>query len=273
MFVRGVAHGVKCSSAPLSVYVANCHFRWKLSQWCSLSMSTYLTRFETWHTAPYPVLQAASFSGDLEKQKDLQPIGASQQLSPQQLARREAALLSMPLKSPNSTSSGGGGLFGWLTDAAQPWTESGRPPPQALQPYQAAAELAAVRTLQQQLHSQLSSLPTSIQTDQQLLAQLEARGSDGSSSSAGVCGSSGGSSAGLESVQQRRHTRLQQQQQSGAAPRPLLAALPAADSRPPSAARLMTALRARLEHKLLLQEGLNVLQLYEQLLASKFGAV
>jgi hypothetical protein len=227
-------------------------------------------------------MQAASFSGDLEKQKDLQPLGASQQLSPRQLARREAALLSMPLKSPNSSSSSGG-LFGWLTDAAQPWTESGRPPPQPLQPYQAAAELAAVHALQQQLRTQLSGLPTSIQTDEQLLTQLEAHGSNGSSSSAGVSGSkwpgSSGSNVGSSSstwpnsVQQRRHTRLQQQQQTGAAPQPLLTALPAADSRRPSAARLMTAVRARLEHKLLLQEGLDVLQLYAQLLASKFGAV
>lgn len=203
------------------------------------------------------------------------------QLNPdqkQQLARREAALLSMPLKSTNSGSDGG--MFGWVDSLSQPWTEHGKPPPQPLHRNQVAAERVTVHALQQQLQQQLAELPTSIDIDQHLLEQLELHGSSAilgnGSKSADAAGtqssstSTNGGSSSSSSVQQRRQVRLQQQQ-AGAAPRPLSTPAHLVDDRPPSTARLMAAVRARMEHKLLLQEGLTVLQQYEQYLAAKFG--
>jgi hypothetical protein len=40
VFMSGVAHDVKCSSAPLSLYVSKCHLRWKLSQWFGLATNS-----------------------------------------------------------------------------------------------------------------------------------------------------------------------------------------------------------------------------------------
>lgn len=192
----------------------------------------------------------------------------------------------MPLKGA-AGSSGEGGLLGWLDGLSQPWTDSGKPPPQPLQRQQVPAERAAIQALQQQLAQQLEQLPTSIETDQEVLRQLELHGAGvvfgGSSESmpsvnqGATSSPSGSDSSGGDSVQQRRHGRLLQQA-AGAAPRPILPPLPAqqqlADSggRSPSTARLMAAVRARLEHKLLLHEGLGVLQQYSQHLTARFGA-
>ena len=72
-------------------------------------------------------------------------------------------------------------------------------------------------------------------------------------------------------VQQRRQGRMHPEQgRQTQLPSALMAA--AAVDRPPSRARVAAAVRARLEHKLLLQEGLTVLQQYEQYLADRFGA-
>jgi len=216
-------------------------------------------------------LQAAGFTGELSKGSIQPGQQLSTDLQQQQqhvLARREAALLSMPLKT-TSSSGNSGGIFGWLDAAAQPWTESGRPPPQPLRRDQAAAERAAVRALQKQLQQQLSALPTTIQTDQELLAQLE---QDTSGRVAKVAAAQRQpANSNTADVQQRRTLRLkqQQQQQATASTVPLAAGL---NDRPPSRSRIMTAVRARLEHKLLLQEGLTVLQQYERYLADKFGA-
>lgn len=218
------------------------------------------------------VLQAAGFQGDLASE-DIQPLPTEQPTPDrqQQLARREAVLLSLPRKSANSSNSSGG-LLGWLDAAAQPWTESGKPPPQPLHPYQAPAELQAVQALQQQLQQQLAELPTSIQEDQELLQQIESHGASavlGSNNTAAQAASSNDSSSSSDTVQQRRQGRLRQQE--GALPKPMPPAH-LIDDRPLSTARLMTAVRARMEHKLLLQEGLAVLQQYQEYLTVRFRA-
>lgn len=218
----------------------------------------------------FVALQAAGFTGELSTGSIQPGQQLSTDLQQQQdvLARREAALLSMPLKTSSSSSSDNGGIFGWLNAAAQPWTESGRPPPQPLRRDQAAAERSAVWALQQLLQKQLSALPTSIQTDQELLAQLE-RNTGGRIAKADAAQPQPANSSTAD-VQQRRNLRLkQQQQQATGSTVPLAAGL---NDRPPSKSRIMTAVRARLEHKLLLQEGLTVLQQYERYLADKFGA-
>jgi hypothetical protein len=126
-----------------------------------------------------------------------------------------------------------------------------------------------VQALQQLLQQQLAELPTSIQGDQDLLQQLEARGTgavlDSNNTVSQEAGSNDRSSS--ETVQQRRQGRLKQQE--GAAPRPMPPAH-LVDNRPLSTTRLLTAVRARMEHKLLLQEGLAVLQQYQQYLKIKY---
>lgn len=174
--------------------------------------------------------------------------------------------------------------MGWLDNLAQPWTDSGKPPPQPLQRQQVPAERAAIQALQQQLAQQLEQLPTSIETDWEVLRQLELYGAgvvfgDGSSESMpsvnqqGATSSPAGSDSSGDSVQQRRQGRLLQQT-AGAAPRPMSLQQQLEDGGrgSPSTARLMAAVRTRLEHKLLLQEGLGVLQQYSQHLTAQFGA-
>ncbi|KAF6261778.1 hypothetical protein COO60DRAFT_722370 [Scenedesmus sp. NREL 46B-D3] len=92
-------------------------------------------------------LQAASFTGDLSA-GEIQPYSHSTPLTAEQqlrLARRRSALLSMPVtcaqsaaigQANSSSGLGGGGLFGWMDAATQPWTAAGRPDPEPLKPKQ-----------------------------------------------------------------------------------------------------------------------------------------
>jgi hypothetical protein len=94
------------------------------------------------------LLQALAFTGDLSA-GDIQPQHHASPLTPEQqlrLARRKSALLSMPIACPpaaasgrnssSSSSSSSGGLFGWMDAATQPWTPTGRPDPEPLNPKQ-----------------------------------------------------------------------------------------------------------------------------------------
>jgi hypothetical protein len=179
-------------------------------------------------------LQAAGFSGDLTTGK-IEPLPAASSssgdgsgsgqdaadaagaglLAPEaSAARRRAALLSLPLAAPPRDD---GGLFGWASAAA--WTPSGTPPPQPLTARQVPAERAAVAALLARLEARVAALPTTVETDAELLTAVAA-------AAAGKAGGGGGL--------------------------------------PP---RREAAVRARLEHKLLLAEAATLLRRYSGALA------
>lgn len=157
------------------------------------------------------------------------------------LARRAAALLSLPLDVPPGPASGrrgndrhqggesgsgsGGGWLGWLDAATQPWTSAGVPPPAPLQRAAAPAERAAVCALQRQLSMHLALFGTSAASDAAMLQDAAERVAR---------------PGAVQSTEMPSH-------------------------------RLLTAVRARLEHKKLLREALALLMLYEQYLGDRFG--
>jgi hypothetical protein len=154
-------------------------------------------------------------------------------------------------------------------------------------------EQAAIQQLQQLLLQQLARLPTSAAADEELLqqaAEIAASNSSSSSSSGGSSelisssSSSSSSSGGTLSVHVAagelpllNQDRQQQQQQWRASPSRHAGstANPGQDIVADAAAvavspRLQTAVRARMEQKLLLREAVGVLIMYDDFLAKHF---
>lgn len=218
--------------------------------------------------------QAVGFSGDLAAAQlgdssQIQAIAQSLPHDTLRLARRTAALLSMPLNTPLAAASGRGstnsqkktsnGFAGWwFGESMRAWTPSGQPNPLPLTDQQVPAERAMVDTLKQQLLQQIATLPTSIATDEELLLLHQ------HASCSSGCSRHSGSNAStvllplrtVNSSNWRVHTHPQQLHQQGVQQT-------AAALQPPYRTRLVTAIGARLEHKLLLREAVAVLMMYE----------
>lgn len=118
-----------------------------------------------------------------------------------------------------------GGLFGWAS--ARAWSSSGKPPPQPLMAGRVPSERAAAEALRRLLGERLSALPTCIEEDIQILARARAAAAAGSGTGGKARGAVGAAAAALTP-------------------------------------RRETAVRARLEQKLLLREGVRVLEAYER---------
>jgi hypothetical protein len=175
---------------------------------------------------------------------DIQPLGTAGDSSGQDdgsicsvsltVARRRAALLSLPLRKAPGEDGGGGGLFGWAS--AKAWSESGRAPPAPLAAAAVPAERAALAALRGRLREELAALPTSIEAD--LGHLLDFQRPAAASASGGAPNSGGGGGGALGTVRGSRQRRE-------------------------------TALRARLERKLLMREALRVLESYDLALAGR----
>lgn len=233
-------------------------------------------------------LQAVGFTGDLAAAQrdpavDIQPRVPPAPNEVPRLARRKAALLSMPLDTPPAAASGRGSSSGngsasngfaswWFGESMQAWTPSGEPTPQPLSRHKVPAERSAIAVLQQQLVHQLACLSTSTATDEELL-QLHREAIRHSSACSSVMGdrsSSLGESvrlpikakAGSDWRVQPDFVQLQQRRGS-AAPAEAVPTVRSVLLTP----RMETAIGARLEHKLLLKEAITVLMLYDKYLA------
>ncbi|KAG2499539.1 hypothetical protein HYH03_002485 [Edaphochlamys debaryana] len=117
------------------------------------------------------------------------------------LARRRCVALSLQLYdtvAPPPPSSGKGGL---LDGFAQPWSNSGRPPPQHVAPYALAPELEAVGAVRGVLQGALDELPTTIEQDEALLSSYGAAGAE--------AGAGAGAAAGLALYEAALRCRLE----------------------------------------------------------------
>jgi hypothetical protein len=195
----------------------------------------------SWTLNAASLLEYAGFGGDPNNEPDsVKPLPATVAAATastanptttdalakrQKLVRRRCVLLSLPTRntSPHSGAPGAGGggpasaLFSWASSAAAP------PPPLPLRKRDAPAERAVAARLLAAVDARLASLPTSAQTDEELLregrADVEGDGSLGG-------------------------------RNRGGATRPLTP-------------REATAVRARLEHKRLLLEARAMLRGYD----------
>ncbi|KAI8476015.1 MAG: hypothetical protein J3K34DRAFT_516927 [Monoraphidium minutum] len=194
------------------------------------------------------LLEAAGYTGDLEK-GDITPVtpptggddgdDGSIAAPARAAARRAAALLSLPLRPPPRFD---GGLFGWAAPRA--WTESGAPPPAPLADAAVPEERAAVAALKTDLAARLSAAPTTIETDIQILLDAEAAAAaaaagGGGRGAAAAAGGGGGRGAAAKGEGARLAPRRE------------------------------AAVRARLERKLLLREGVRALDLYGAVLSGR----
>jgi hypothetical protein len=207
-------------------------------------------------------VQAAGFAGDLARGK-IEPAAPAAAEQPhnalQQLARRRAALLSLPLDAPvGNRRRRDAGLAGWWAFATQPWTEAGRPPPQPIQRGQVASERAAVAQLLAAVAEQAARLPTSIGTDRALLQQAAAQ-----------------AAAGSEQRQLRRPhvpaVAATQRAGGSSSNRSSSSSSGSGSDVDLSSPRMVAAIQARLEHKLLLAQAGDVLRAYDAYLANRFA--
>jgi hypothetical protein len=145
-------------------------------------------------------------------------------------ARRRAALLSLPLAAPPRDD---GGLVGWAS--AQAWTASGQPPPRPLAPREVPAERVAAAALLADIEARTATLGTGIEADLRLLDEAAA------AAAASRGGGGGGGGRGGRSSQDGGAAEL--------------------------GPRREAAVRARLEHKLMLAEAAALLRRYQRSLA------